>query len=74
MLYREIVYLRKKDKLSEKNLEIVYDSLIEEYDKFQDRYDKETDHSTIGSKQKEWESKIRIELDRLSGYADYTEF
>jgi hypothetical protein len=74
LLYREVVRLRSEGKLTEGNLEKVYNRLIQEYGEFQDRYDKETDHSTIASKQREWNSKIRRELDRLQPYANYVEF
>jgi hypothetical protein len=74
LLYREVTRLRSEGKLTENNLEEVYNRLIREYGEFQDRYDKETDHSTIASKQREWNSKIRRELERLQPYADYVEF
>lgn len=74
LLYKEVVRLRSRGQLTENSLEIVYDDLIEQYDQFQDRYDKETDHSTIASKQQEWNTKIRLELQRLSDYAYYDEF
>ena len=74
LLYKEVVRLRSRGQLTENSLEIVYDDLIEQYDMFQDRYDEETDHSTIASKQREWNTKIRLELQRLSDYADYDEF
>lgn len=74
LLYREVVNLRRKGELTERNLEITYDQLIGQYDKFQDRYDEETDHSTVASKQREWNTKIRVELNRLANYSDYKEF
>ncbi len=72
-LYQGIQALRAKDRLNEKNLQKLYDSLVKEYDEFQDRYDRETKHSTVGGKQKEWNERISKELDRLAAFADYKE-
>ncbi len=72
--YKGVTELRKRNNLSERNLQSLYDSLVEEYDRFQDEYDDETNHSTVVSAQKRWNSDISKELDKLSGFANYTEF
>lgn len=74
LLYREVVILRDRGQLSERNLKTVYDKLVRQYDEFQDRYDRETDHSTEVRNQKQWNAKIRTELNKLSDYANYKEF
>jgi hypothetical protein len=47
---------------------------VEEYDDYQDLYDKETDHSRIGSAQEKWNDKIGKELRQLDDFKNYTEF
>lgn len=72
--YKGVTELRKRNKLNERNLQNLYDSLVEEYDNFQDVYDDETNHSTIASAQQRWNSDITKEINKLSGFANYTEF
>jgi hypothetical protein len=74
MLYKEVVDLRSKGRLTEKNLEIAYNNLVQQYDEFQDRYDRETEHSTVVAKQREWNTKIRQELNRFAEYSNYSEY
>lgn len=40
----------------------IYEYKMNELSKYQIRYDRETSHSTVEQKQKEWESKIKAEL------------
>lgn len=72
--YKGIRGLRERNKLNERNLQSLYDSLVEEYDAFQDEYDDETNHSTIADAQQRWNSDIHKELDKLSDFANYSEF
>ena len=72
--FKGIAELRKRNNLNERNLQSLYDSLVEEYDRFQDEYDDETNHSTVSSAQQRWNSNISKELDKLNGFANYTEF
>jgi hypothetical protein len=72
--YRAIVGLREQGRLNEKNLNRLYNSLVEEYDHFQDIYDLETNHSTVAGAQQQWNRRIRVELGMLAPYADYREF
>ncbi|MEJ2593992.1 MAG: DUF922 domain-containing protein [bacterium] len=72
-LYQGIHALRAKKRLNEKNLQKLYNSLVKEYDAFQDRYDRETKHSTVGGAQKQWNERIKNDLDRLAAFADYKE-
>lgn len=57
---------------SYKELKIVSDSLYDKMDKdmdvYQDKYDEETDASTNGAKQREWNKKITDEINALSAY------
>jgi hypothetical protein len=46
----------------------IYDSINEELDDMQRRYDLETNHSQNIKKQKEWEQLVALEIHRLSHY------
>lgn len=72
--YRGIVELRQKNKLTQERLEKLYYSFTKKYEDTQDMYDAETDHSTNGNKQREWNSAIKNKLQELSVYSDYKEF
>ena len=69
--YREILRLKKKNQLSEKSLERLYNSMVKEYDAYQDLYDAETGHSTKTMKQLEWNNRISADLNALSAFANY---
>lgn len=47
----------------------IYDDNSVDYNAFQDRYDRETDHSLNKEKQKEWEELVARELKRLEMYS-----
>lgn len=72
--YHGIVKLRGDDQLTEKSLKDLYDSLIKEYDAFQDLYDEETGHSTRTAKQDEWNENIVNQLNSLHYFSDYQEY
>jgi hypothetical protein len=72
--YKEIQRLKTKNQFNEKSLESLYNSLVKEYDAFQDLYDAETGHSTKTMKQLEWNNRIAAELNLLEGFANYREF
>ena len=72
--YKGIVELRQKNKLTQQRLEKLYYSLTKKYEETQDLYDAETDHSTNGNKQREWNLAIKNKLQELSVYSDYKEF
>ena len=49
----------------------IYKKLMDEKEKYQNKYDKETDFSRNKEQQAEWLQKIRDELDDLDEYANY---
>jgi len=72
MLIQKLTELKDPCGKDLEKMDRIYDDLITEYDAFQERYDRETDHSRNKEKQKEWNEKIKTELDRLQAYS--TEF
>ncbi len=74
ILYKNILLMRKKGQLNERNLKKVLNELMVEYDETQDRYDDETNHSTDGLKQQKWNKKIANALHEFAKYANYREF
>jgi len=49
----------------------IYDRLMQEHHQMQVQYDRETNHSIIHEKQKEWLKKVSTTLNSLSAYANY---
>lgn len=54
-----------------KDLKKIYQEILEEKDKMQQEYDRETNHSINREKQAEWMQKIARLLDEYRAYADY---
>ena len=72
--YKAVLELKEKDKFNEHSIEKLYIILEDEFDEYQDLYDDETDHSTNGDMQRNWDDHIHSELERLKDYAGYWEF
>ena len=72
--YAEILQLRKNGGLTFESLDKTLDRLREEYERVQDRYDLETDHSTNTEAQHRWERMVVEELKRMDHFAAYKEF
>lgn len=72
--YKAVLELKKKGKFNANSVEKLYISLENEFDEYQDLYDDETDHSTNGEMQRNWDEYIYKELVRLKDYAGYWEF
>jgi len=72
--YKAVLGLKEADKFNENTLARLYDKMEADFDAYQDLYDDETDHSTNGDMQREWDEFIDNELARLSEYARYWEF
>jgi hypothetical protein len=72
--FRKFVKLLKEHKFYAKTLtddfKKMYSTISSELYKQQDLYDKETNHSIIEAKQKEWNEKIARELKELEQYQD----
>ncbi|MAZ93466.1 MAG: hypothetical protein CMF58_03530 [Lentimicrobiaceae bacterium] len=73
-MYKEILTLKKLNKLNQKNLNRMYSKLEKEYQKYQNRYDKETDHSLNSKSQKRWNARVQDDIVRSQTYADYYTF
>lgn len=58
----------KSNQELEKEFLALYGQTDKEMDEFQDLYDKETDGSMNGEKQREWEKKIKSGLDSLNNF------
>ena len=54
-----------------KDVNRIYDNLMQEHHKIQNDYDFETDHSLKKAEQKEWFAKIAGELKSHANYANY---
>jgi hypothetical protein len=74
IFYKNILFLRKSGSLNERTLNKTLYKLRNEYDAMQDRYDRETNHSTDRSKQFEWEHRIHNALTQNAAYARYKEY
>lgn len=72
--YKEVLTLKKKNQLNEKALDRLYNSMVKEYDAYQDLYDEQTGHSTKTMKQLEWNNRIASDLNAYEAYANYKEF
>jgi len=73
-LFKELLKLKKSGKLTDNKAEDLYNNMMNAYNDYQDLYDLETDHSTNGKKQVEWNEKIKRELNSLAAYSDYQTF
>jgi hypothetical protein len=55
----------------QRDLQKIYNNIMDEKEKFQTRYDNETDFSRDKEKQAEWLKKIKMMLDNLKDYSNY---
>ncbi|MFN8289869.1 MAG: DUF922 domain-containing protein [Chitinophagaceae bacterium] len=55
----------------QKELKKIYQDILDEKEEWQNRYDKETNHSINKDKQAEWLKKISEALDQYKAYANY---
>ena len=55
----------------QKDLDVIYKSVIDEKEKYQQQYDDETDYSRNKPKQEEWFKKIETELKQNKSWAGY---
>jgi len=54
-----------------KDINLIYNKVVQDLQEMQSGYDNETDHSRNFAAQKEWQSKIAEELAMSKNYADY---
>jgi hypothetical protein len=72
--YKAVLGLKEAGEFNEYAVARLYDKMEKEFDDYQDLYDDETDHSTNGDMQSEWDEYIHSELERLKDYAGYWKF
>ena len=70
-LQKKMKEYRFNRKTYEKDLNKIYREILDEKEKMQNDYDKQTNHSINKDKQAEWLKKIEKLLDETQPYADY---
>lgn len=73
-LYKAILKLRDSGRLNSNSIKRLQTKLEKQYSSFQDRYDKETNHSINRTEQHYWSKIVKKELDTLSEYSEYDSF
>jgi hypothetical protein len=69
-LHKNIIEEKYKEKTLEKKLQELFNKYLTELGKYQDLYDKETDHSKNEKNQIEWNEKIAKELKELENFTE----
>ncbi len=73
-LFKEMIALHEAGKLNGINIDRMHARLDMEYSQYQDRYDRETNHSINRQEQEKWNKKVKKELNSLSKYTGYAQF
>ena len=73
-LYKAILKLRDSGRLNSNSINRLQTKLEKQYSSFQDRYDKETNHSINKVEQHYWSKIVKKELEALSEYSGYDSF
>jgi len=73
-LFKEVLDLKNKGRLNEETINKLNSKLEREYSQYQDKYDKETNHSINKEAQAKWNKKVENELRALSSYSEYSNF
>jgi len=73
-LYKGVLELRDSRKLNSKTIDKLQTKLEKQYFNYQDKYDKETNHSVNRVEQYYWNKHISKELAAMSKYSDYSSF
>lgn len=73
-LFKEVLKLRRHGDLDFDSMESLSTKLEEEYTRYQDKYDHETNHSINLEEQVKWNNRIRKQLDDIKDYANYSSF
>jgi len=71
--YQEILNMRQKRKLNQRNIKKVYERIEKEHGEMQNLYDKQTRHSLNIKLQSWWANYISSELKKTSTFSDYHE-
>jgi hypothetical protein len=70
-LNKKMSEYRFNKRMYQQELNIIYQDILDEKEKMQNDYDKETNHSINKEKQAEWLKKIAVMLGDFADYADY---
>ncbi len=69
MAFNNYASFHKYSSSTPADLKVIFDRLLVEAQAYNDKYDAETNHSLIVTKQEQWNSKIKQELNALDPYA-----
>jgi hypothetical protein len=70
-LHKKLSEYQFNKRTYQKDLDKIYEEIVQGKDKMQNEYDRETNHSINKDKQAEWLQKIQLLLDEYKVYADY---
>lgn len=70
-LHKKLSEYQFNKRTYQKDLDKIYEEIVQGKDKMQNDYDRETNHSINKDKQAEWLQKIRLLLEEYKAYADY---
>lgn len=70
-LNKALAKYQYNEQTASKDLNKIYDQIMAEHHQMQLLYDKETNHSILQDKQKEWLKKVSEQLKSLEAYANY---
>lgn len=70
-LHKKMSEYRFDKKTYSKDLNKIYQEVVDEKEKMQNEYDEETNHSINKEKQAEWLKKIATKLEELADWSDY---
>lgn len=70
-LHHELQHYRFNEKTFKKDINEIYQRIVQEKEAFQAQYDRETDHSRKKARQEEWEVRIEALLADTAPYQNY---
>jgi len=70
-LYKALTEYQFKEKTVDKDLNAIYQKVMQEHFTTQGEYDSQTDHSLKPEEQKKWDEKIEQELKNTKAFANY---
>jgi len=70
-LYKALTEYQFKEKTVDKDLNAIYQKVMQEHFTTQAEYDSQTDHSLKQEEQKKWDEKIEQELKNTKAFANY---
>ena len=73
-LYKEIMSLRNSGRLNEKTINRLHSKLEKQYSNYQNKYDKDTEHSINKAEQRKWNKQVREELNAMAKFSNYHSF